>query len=239
MANPSGATRPALLNERGVCYICGVTRYDRRTRALAACLSALAGYIDAIGFIALGGFFVSFMSGNSTRLGVGLAEASVDAAVAAGLIATFVIGVVAGTLTGRATGVHRKPVVLILVTLCLALAAGSGASGMTAVAAAAMAFSMGAENAVFERDGEVAIGLTYMTGTLVKLGQRIAAALTGGDRLGWVPYLVHWLGLIAGAVTGATVYPRLGLDALWIAAGAAAVLSWVAARIVAGRAKAV
>lgn len=41
---------------------------------LAATLSALAGYVDAVGFMTLGGFFVSFMSGNSTRLGVGLSS---------------------------------------------------------------------------------------------------------------------------------------------------------------------
>jgi uncharacterized membrane protein YoaK (UPF0700 family) len=35
---------------------------------------------------------------------------------------------------------------------------------------------------VFQRNGDVGVGLTYMTGTLVKTGQRIAAALTGGDR---------------------------------------------------------
>ena len=47
--------------------------YRRRDIALAASLSAIAGYVDAIGFLKLGGFFVSFMSGNSTRLGVGAA----------------------------------------------------------------------------------------------------------------------------------------------------------------------
>ena len=43
--------------------------YRRRDIALAAGLSGVAGYVDAIGFLKLGGFFVSFMSGNSTRLG--------------------------------------------------------------------------------------------------------------------------------------------------------------------------
>ena len=94
-----------------------------------------------------------------------------------------------------------------------------------------MAVAMGAENAVFERDGEVSIGLTYMTGALVKLGQKITAALLGGDPFAWVPYLLLWLGLVGGAVAGAIAYPAVGLDALWIPAAAAAVLSFAAARI--------
>ena len=44
-----------------------MVRYDRRVKLLAAGLSALAGFVDATGFIQMGGFFVSFMSGNTTR----------------------------------------------------------------------------------------------------------------------------------------------------------------------------
>ena len=36
-------------------------------------LTGTAGFIDAVGFIALGGFYTSFMSGNTTQLGTGLA----------------------------------------------------------------------------------------------------------------------------------------------------------------------
>ena len=48
---------------------------SRRNLALACALSAMAGYVDGIGFLHLGGLFVSFMSGNSARLGVSLAQA--------------------------------------------------------------------------------------------------------------------------------------------------------------------
>ncbi|GIL39957.1 YoaK family protein [Roseiterribacter gracilis] len=204
-----------------------MTRYDRRTRILAACLSALAGYVDAIGFLSAGGFFVSFMSGNSTRLAVGVAESSSDATIAAALIGVFLLGVIAGSLVGHVAGPRRQSAVLLLLAGLLAAAASLGMAGMLHTATLMMALAMGAENAIFERDGEVQIGLTYMTGTLVKLGQRITGALLGGDRFAWASYLLLWLGLVAGAVVGACVYPLLGLNAVWFAAVIAALAALV------------
>jgi uncharacterized membrane protein YoaK (UPF0700 family) len=204
-------------------------RYRRRAKLLAAGLSALAGFVDAIGYISLGGFFVSFMSGNTTLLAVDTAAGSRAAIVAAMTISSFVLGVMAGTLTGHFIRRHRASVILGLVAVLLALAALCGHAGWIGGAAVAMALAMGAENAVFERDGQVHIGLTYMTGTLVKLGQQLCFALLGGPSWGWRPYLLLWLGLAAGAVGGALAYAPLGLGALWLAAGfalLAAVLAW-------------
>jgi uncharacterized membrane protein YoaK (UPF0700 family) len=110
----------------------------------------------------------------------------------------------------------------------LAVAAALGAMGAATAAVVLMVIAMGAENAVFERDGDVHIGLTYMTGTLVKVGQRIADSVTGGARFAWAPYLFLWLGLVGGAVAGAATYTWLGLGGLWIAAGAAALLALAA-----------
>nr|GLK21598.1 hypothetical protein GCM10017606_24250 [Microbacterium terregens] len=70
----------------------------RRRKWLAFCLAGLAGYVDGLGFLAAGGMFVSFMSGNSTRLAIGAAEGSVTALLALGLIGAFLTGVVAATL---------------------------------------------------------------------------------------------------------------------------------------------
>lgn len=205
-----------------------MTRYDRRAQALAVGLSALAGFVDALGFLHLGGFFVSFMSGNSTRMGVGLVERTQDAAIAALLIGVFVIGVFAGSLAGRQSTHHRRSIVLGLVASALALAATCAALGFGGAAVGLMVIAMGAENAVFERDGEVHIGLTYMTGTLVKIGQRFADAATGGLRYAWKPYLMLWLGLVVGGASGAATYAVLGLGGLWIAAGFAAILAVLA-----------
>ncbi|MBC7505030.1 MAG: DUF1275 family protein, partial [Sandarakinorhabdus sp.] len=170
--------------------------FDRRNQLLAVGLAGLAGFVDATGFIATGGFFLSFMSGNSTRLGVGLAGSGGDAMVAASLILVFVIGVITGTLTGRAARRRHRPAVLLLLSTVLGLAAIFAAAGWLTPSFLLTAFAMGTENTVFEADGEVRISLTYMTGNLVKVGQRLARAVVGGPRWQWLPYLALWSAMV-------------------------------------------
>jgi uncharacterized membrane protein YoaK (UPF0700 family) len=199
---------------------------SRRNVALACALSALAGYVDAVGFLHLGGLFVSFMSGNSTRMGVSLAEGQwLHAVKALSLIALFVIGAAAGSLIVLGHGANRQPWVLLGEALLLAAAALCYAFGLSTAAVAAMVLAMGLENAVFQIDGGAGLGLTYVTGALVKVGQLLAAALTGGARWGWVPNLSLWAALVAGASCGALAYHWINLAAIWFGAGAALALS--------------
>ena len=203
---------------------------SRRILVLACALSALAGYVDGIGFLHLGGLFVSFMSGNSTRMGVHLANGHwLDAAEALGLIALFVIGAAAGSLIVLGRGAHRQPWVLLAEALLLAAGALCYRFGLSNIAVAPIVLAMGLENAVFEIDGGAGLGLTYITGALVKVGQRIAAALTGGSRWGWAPSLLLWAALVVGSVCGALAYQRINLAAVWFAAAAALVLSGISA----------
>jgi uncharacterized membrane protein YoaK (UPF0700 family) len=199
--------------------------FDRGNQALATGLAGLAGFVDATGFIATGGFFLSFMSGNSTRLGVGLVGSAGHAAFAASLIGSFVIGVMAGTLVGRAAGRWHRPAVLAFLAALLILAAGLANADGLPLAYLVTAMAMGSENTVFEADGEVRISLTYMTGNLVKIGQRLAGALLGRGRWDWVPFLALWLAMVGGAVAGAAVWPALGLGGLALASAIAAVLA--------------
>lgn len=202
-------------------------RYSKRSLALAALLAALAGYVDAIGFLQLGGFFVSFMSGNSTRLGVGAAAENLEAVgIAGGLVAVFVLGVVIGVLVGREDWRWRRPAILSLVFVSLLVAAVAH-GGEPHWAMVASAFAMGALNALFQRDGDVAIGVTYMTGALVRMGHRIAAALRGGPKWDFLPFLVLWLSLTAGAAGGAAFFAMFGAAGLWLAVAWAAVLGLV------------
>ena len=202
--------------------------FDRHDRLLAIGLSALAGYVDAIGFLATGGFFVSFMSGNSTRLGVGIAEMSGNAAVAAMLIGSFLVGVIAGSMAGRWAKRHHRAVVPVLLAALLAGAALLGDFRQLWPAAILMAAAMGVENIFFAEGTEVRIGLTYMTGRLVKIGQLLAAAIAGEDRWGWIPHLLLWSGLLGGGAAGAVAFIFVGSDALWVAAAAALLIALIA-----------
>src|SRR6266700_7246305 len=154
---------------------------SHRNITLACALSALAGYVDGIGFLHLGGLFVSFMSGNSTRMGVSLTEGQwLPAAEALGLIALFVVGAALGSLIVLGRSVYCQCWLLLVEGGMLVAAALCYAFGLANTAVAAIVLAMGLENAVFQIHGGAGLGLTYVTGALVKVGQLVARALTGG-----------------------------------------------------------
>lgn len=178
-------------------------RFERSFRLVAVGVAILAGFVDAIGFVESGGFFVSFMTGNSTRLAVGVAEWRQAALFAGGIIAIFVGGVVAGSLIAARAGAMRTPVVLSFVAILLAAAAALRLSAIDVPAVLCLAFAMGVANAAIEgRDGAV-VGVTYMTGTLVQMGHKIANRLRGEGDGRWIHHFGLWAGLVGGAIAGA------------------------------------
>jgi uncharacterized membrane protein YoaK (UPF0700 family) len=210
-------------------YASGMTRYQRHHWLLAAALAGLAGFVDAIGFLETGGFFTAFMSGNSTRMAVGVVGDAMAAGIAAAMIATFVAGVTLGAVLGNRCEVRaRLPVTVLFVATLLALAAGLAMAGMTIPAIGCTLLAMGAENTAFQREGQVSIGLTYMTGTLVKLGQALARVHQREHRGEWLPYLLLWAGLVTGALLGALAFRTWGLSALSVSAGLGLALAGIA-----------
>lgn len=199
---------------------------SRANIALACLLSSLAGFVDAIGFIHLGGLFVSFMSGNSTRLGVSLQEGHWrEALETVGLIALFVAGAGAGNLIVLGRVSYRQTFVLLAEGLLLVGAALSYGFGFSALSIALIAFAMGLENAVFFTGGAGGIGLTYITGALVRVGQLLALSLRGGNRWAWLPSFFQWASLVMGSLLGAIAFRIYSLDAIWFAAALALTLS--------------
>lgn len=206
-------------------------RLNRRSLAFATTLAAVAGYVDAAGFLMTGGYFVSFMSGNSTRLGVAIALGTSGVLLAAGLVGAFVGGVVAGASIRRLARSRPEPFILAAITGSLALCAILHHLGQDLAAALLLSGAMGAENTIFTREGEVRVGLTYMTGALVKVGKGLTAALFGEAPLRWAPHLLLWLGLICGAVLGAIAFNRFQASALWLPVALMSVLSLLSVRI--------
>lgn len=204
-----------------------MVRSDDYTRLVAVLLAALAGFVDAVGFIHSQGFFVSFMSGNSTRLGVGTVDSRSLVLTGLLVIAAFVVGVAAGTFVSRAVAsTRRRSAVMMLVTLMLALGAGAmSREAPTLVTLCLVAAAMGGANMVLETDGEVRIGVTYMTGALVRIGQGLGEALGGRRDGAWLRWLPLWMALVCGASAGALAMQRLGPSALWLAAALSAALT--------------
>ncbi|HIW94909.1 MAG TPA: DUF1275 domain-containing protein [Candidatus Corynebacterium gallistercoris] len=194
-------------------------------RLLAVTLTFVAGCVDSIGFLYLGGVFLSFMSGNTTRSATAFVEGDWALATVAGsCIVLFLLGVIMGAmcqrLATRLWDVYRaREVVLALVAAIFAVTSLLTAMDLDSVAILTLSVAVGAMNSVFERGGEVAIPLTYMTGTLVKMGQRFADTFFGGRHAVWLLHLLLWASLSAGAIAGAVAYHHLHMRAVFVVTG--------------------
>ena len=191
-------------------------RYDPSRRSLAYGIAGLAGFVDAMGFITADGYFVSFMSGNTTRLGVDSAARPEAALVPAALILCFVSGVTIGALIADRRPGKPKSAVLALSAMLIGIGAVAHAFGSVPLFVGASALAMGAINNAFRREGEVAVGVTYMTGALVRFGQGLAARLAGETVKGDLAHLLLWASLAAGAVLGAAMTMAFPSPAPWM-----------------------
>ncbi len=190
-----------------------------RHLVLGMLLTAAAGFIDAVGFIELGGYFVSFMSGNTTQGGAALMDGAYPVFwLTMGLVALFFAGstlgaaLAFGNLRWGPAAVSGAVLFGVGLTMALVLAGIPASSAMLVLAAAA-----GAQNAILPMRGAVRLGATFVTGTLYTAGQDLALALQGKvHRWRWLQHLAIWLGLLAGAIAGAAAYRGLGIEALYV-----------------------
>lgn len=182
--------------------------------SLGLLLTSAAGMIDIIGFIELGGFYTSFMSGNTTRLGGALAGADgMVIALPLGLVTMFFIGSFLGALiAGAPKGGGNWVTALVLAGLAITL--GLHFVGVPPTQSMlVLATSAGAQNAIFTQQGAARLGATFITGTLFAAGQDLARAVRGqAPPLRWVQHLLVWLALLVGALIGAAAY---GIWSIW------------------------
>ena len=70
-----------------------------------------------------------------------------------------------------------------------------------------VAFGIGALNTSFVKDGEVSVPLSYVTGTLVKMGQGIERHIAGGNLSDWLGYFLLFASFVFGATVGGVHQP--------------------------------
>jgi uncharacterized membrane protein YoaK (UPF0700 family) len=194
---------------------------------LAVCLAAIAGYVDAYGFITFS-TFVSFMSGNTTHAGIRLGGQTFALALpAAAAILSFVAGVIAGTLLTSSRTPHARRILYLSIAALLALNIGASrpASNFIYPGIAMLSFTMGMMNTALSRIGKQTVNLTFVTGTLSQIGAHLALAvkrapLNDGEGA-WDTHLrraiiliLVWSGFLTGALLGGAATPRFGVRLL-------------------------
>jgi uncharacterized membrane protein YoaK (UPF0700 family) len=180
-------------------------------------LTGSAGFVDAVGFIELGGYYASFMSGNTTQLGADLLGGlSAAALVPLALVLLFFAGSTVGALLSMVSGSYGSALVAVLVFSCTIGALALHFCGLAAPPAMApLAFGAGAQNAILSPAGSVRLGATFVTGTLFAAGQDLAKAMRNlAPRWRWTQHLLVWLSLLLGAALGAALYQWLEVWAL-------------------------
>jgi uncharacterized membrane protein YoaK (UPF0700 family) len=151
---------------------------QRNQTRLAICLALTAGYLDGYGLLVLG-TYVSFMSGNTTMAGLSIGQANLLAALSPGVaIVSFVAGSLVGNLVTHSRLRHGHRVLFGFVAALLVVVWRLSHNTMLAnVNIAGLGFGMGMVNPALSRIGAEAVSLTFVTGTLSRIGSHLAFAL--------------------------------------------------------------
>jgi uncharacterized membrane protein YoaK (UPF0700 family) len=197
--------------------------YSRKTRlqwAGAIFCAVVAGYLDGYGLLFLK-TYVSFMSGNTTSTGVMMGSGKFGAASNAALaILCFVAGSFGGSLLAqsKARNVHRVIFASVAVLLGVVAVIELNGPGNTVFEIALLCLAMGVVNPALSKIGVEPVSLTFVTGTLNRIGGHLAAAacqksLTDSNREG-DSHLRRagldtsvWFGFIGGAILAGMLLP--------------------------------
>ncbi len=188
----------------------------RMQTGLAVALTAIAGYVDAVGYLTLGQVYVANMSGNSITAGVGLAEHH-TASVLERLwtVGAFFAGLLACRILMEVVAARGRPVrawlPLSLEWLLLALFA-LGSAQPAPLRVFLVASAMGFQNATITYFGQFRVFTGFVTGTLTKLAVRLASWLV------WVTRKLRRMSLRrVRRVVALSVRRRPMFDAMWLA----------------------
>ena len=188
----------------------------------------IAGFLDAYGMITYR-TYLSFMSGNTTQAGYEIGEGRFGPALYSVLlaIAFFVCGSFAGALLERSSVKRIRRLVFATIASALALIIGVAQIGFSFnwVSIVPISFAMGAMNTALSWVGDKSVSLTFVTGTLSRIGIQLALAVKraplADSRGPWDSHARRarqlaaiWTGFLIGALLSGAATPRFGVWAL-------------------------
>jgi uncharacterized membrane protein YoaK (UPF0700 family) len=147
--------------------------------ALAICLALISGYLDGYGLLILG-VYVSFMSGNTTISGLRSGQGNFHAAWPSVIaILFFVSGSFLGHLFTQSRWRHSHRLIFGLITMLLLTVTGLERKGVLnpLIAVGILSLAMGMMNPALTKIGAESVSLTFMTGTLNRIGGHLASTV--------------------------------------------------------------
>ncbi|MBS9535962.1 DUF1275 family protein [Mycobacterium sp. M1] len=218
-----------------------IRRYFTSETKLSWVLAALAGVLAATAFTRSAGYFVTFMTGNAGRAVLGVFRDDQWLSLsAAALLGAFLAGVISASLCRRHVWPAQPHGALLLTSAALFSATvvdwaieGGPTLPLPLLPITLVAYGVGALNTTFVRDGEVSIPLSYVTGTVVKLGQGIERHLSGGSVFDWLGHFLLFAGYVVGLLVGGVVSLVAGGTWMLVIATAVCILAtWYTHRYV-------
>ena len=181
---------------------------DQHVAAIAWTLAAVAGYVDALGFVLLQGVFTSHATGDTAHIGRAVAASNGAAVVRfAWPIAMFVAGLfVSGAITALGKRLRFHSTFGVALGLEAALLFASPVMTGYFPLAAALAGSMGIQTLTVSTVSGLRVYTTYMTGNLAKFAEGATQFLFTGKRIELRHSIITgvlWLIFLAGTVFGA------------------------------------
>ncbi len=211
---------------------------------LACSLAGVAGFIDAHLFLHVTNVFVANMSGNMVR--VGILSGAGDWSIAAGSVAAlfaFAIGVIVAIAhhdrriqRNKAVRPDDLLVVEALLVLSLPITLVVGDVGFSNQAdlihyfvISIGALAMGIQASSLRRVGSIAVATTYGTGTIVRIGEKVALGLRRAERTSVdrrSATIIVLVGVLTCYVAGAAAASALGSSPLLLLIPSAVLLAF-------------
>ncbi|MGH9582807.1 MAG: YoaK family protein [Bryobacteraceae bacterium] len=161
---------------------------DKTPLLVAALLTWIGGFVDAVGFLSLGRLYTANMSGNSVSIGIQISGLSwFEMFRRLWPVITFVIGLLLCRILLEFDARQRIRSVasivfvceiVLLAPVCIAGAMPGGASPSLQFAfVALLALAMGAQNGALTRFSSLTLHTGFVTGTLLKFAEQFAKYL--------------------------------------------------------------